>query len=67
MNLLECAAEKLSLWKAGIIRLPFMAFFTLSDRVILSVRGRFPAIPPFLLVGVLIAAPRHKTCPLRLS
>jgi hypothetical protein len=67
MNQLKCAAEKLSLRTLGFILLPFVAFFTIVANVVLPFLGLFLAIPLFVLVGVLIAAPKSKTCQLLLN
>lgn len=67
MNRMKCAAEKLSLRTLGIILLPIVIFFTVVANIILPVVGLFLAIPLFLLTGVLIAAPRSKTCELLLN
>ena len=67
MNRMKCAAEKLSLRTLGIILLPIVIFFTVVANIILPVVGLFMAIPLFLLTGVLIAAPRSKTCELLLN
>jgi hypothetical protein len=64
---MKCAAEKLSLRTLGIILLPIVIFFTVVANIILPVVGLFMAIPLFLLTGVLIAAPRSKTCELLLN
>lgn len=67
MNRIKCAAEKLSLRTLGFILLPIVVFFTVVANIILPVVGFFLALPLFILVGVLIAAPRSKTCELLLS
>jgi len=64
MNQIKCAAEKMSLRTLGFILLPIVAFFTIVANVVLPFLGIFLAIPLFILVGVLIAAPRSKTCQL---
>ena len=67
MNQLKCAAEKMSLRTLGLILLPIVTFFTIVANIILPILGLFLAIPLFILTGVLIAAPRSKTCKLLLS
>lgn len=67
MNQIKCAAEKLSLRTLGLILLPFVLFFTVVANMMLPFLGLFLAIPLFILTGVLIAAPRSKTCQLLLS
>lgn len=67
MNQIKCAAEKISLRTLGLILLPIVVFFTIVANVILPFLGLFLALPLFILVGVLIAAPRSKTCQLLLS
>lgn len=67
MNQLKCAAEKMSLRTLGLILLPFVAFFAIVANIMLPLLGLFLAVPLFILVGVLIAAPRTKTCQLLLS
>ena len=67
MNQIKCAAEKMSLRTLGLILLPIVVFFTIVANVILPFLGLFLALPLFILVGVLIAAPRSKTCQLLLS
>jgi hypothetical protein len=67
MNRIKCAAEKMSLRTLGLILLPIVVFFTIVANMILPVLGFFLALPLFVLVGVLIAAPRSKTCKLLLD
>jgi hypothetical protein len=67
MNQIKCAAEKLSLRTLGLILLPFVAFFTIVANVVLPFLGLFLAIPLFVINGVLLAAPKSKTCQLLLS
>ena len=67
MNQIKCAAEKLSLRTLGLILLPFVAFFTIVANIVLPLLGLFLAIPLFILDGVLLAAPKNKTCQLLLS
>ncbi len=67
MNQIKCAAEKMSLRTLGLILLPIVVFFTIVANVILPFLGLFLALPLFILVGVLIAAPRSKTCQLLLN
>ena len=67
MNQIKCAAEKMSLRTLGFILLPFVAFFTIVANIVLPFLGIFLAIPLFILVGVLIAAPKSKTCQLLLN
>ena len=67
MNQIKCAAEKMSLRTLGLVLLPFVLFFTVVANIMLPFLGLFLAIPLFILTGVLIAAPRSKTCQLLLS
>jgi len=67
MNQIKCAAEKMSLRTLGLILLPFVLFFTVVANIVLPLLGLFLAIPLFILTGVLIAAPRSKTCQLLLN
>ena len=67
MNQIKCAAEKMSLRTLGLILLPFVLFFTVVANIMLPFLGLFLAIPLFILTGVLIAAPRSKTCQLLLN
>ena len=67
MNQIKCAAEKMSLRTLGLILLPFVAFFTIVANVVVPFLGLFLAMPLIILVGVLIAAPRSKTCQLLLN
>jgi hypothetical protein len=67
MNQIKCAAEKLSLRTLGFILAPFVIFFTVVANIILPFLGLFLAIPLIVLVGVLIAAPKSKTCQLLLD
>jgi hypothetical protein len=57
----------MSLRTLGLILLPFVAFFTIVANVVLPFLGLFLAIPLFVLNGVLLAAPKSKTCQLLLS
>jgi hypothetical protein len=67
MNQFKCAAEKLSLRTLGLILLPFVIFFIVVANIVLPILGLFLALPLMVLVGVLIAAPRSKTCQLLLG
>jgi len=67
MNQFKCAAEKLSLRTLGLILLPFVFFFIVVANIVLPILGLFLALPLMVLVGVLIAAPRSKTCQLLLG
>jgi len=67
MNQLKCAAEKLSLRTLGLILSPFVAAFVIVANIVLPFLGLFLAMPLIILVGVLIAAPRSKTCQLLLN
>ena len=67
MNQIKCAAEKMSLRTLGLILLPFVLFFTVVANIMMPFLGLFLAIPLFILTGVLIAAPRSKTCQLLLN
>lgn len=67
MNHFKCAAEKLSLRTLGLILLPFVFFFIVVANIVLPILGLFLALPLMVLVGVLIAAPRSKTCQLLLG
>jgi hypothetical protein len=67
MNQLKCAAEKLSLRTLGLILSPFVAGFVIVANIVLPFLGLFLAMPLIILVGVLIAAPKSKTCQLLLN
>lgn len=67
MNQIKCAAEKLSLRTLGLILLPFVTFFTMVANIVPPILGLFLAVPLFILDGVLIAAPKSKTCQLLLN
>ncbi len=67
MNKIKCATEKLTLRSLGFILLPFVLFFTIVANMVLPIFGFILAIPLFLLVGLLISAPKSKTCQLLMS
>jgi hypothetical protein len=67
MNQLKCAAEKVTLRTLGLILLPFVLFFVVVANIVLPIVGLFLAIPLVFLIGILIAAPRSKTCQLLLG
>lgn len=67
MNKIKCATEKLTLRTLGFILLPFVLFFAFIANMVLPLVGFILALPLFLLVGLLIAAPKSKTCQLLLS
>jgi len=67
MNRIKCTAEKMSLRTLGLILLPLVIFFAIVANIVLPVLGLFLALPLLILIGVLIAAPRSKTCQLLLG